>query len=580
MARRGPDAAGEWVSPDQRTLLGHRRLAVIEPGAAAGQPMQSSCGTVTLTFNGEIYNHAELRRELERSGLRFRTRSDTEVVLEMYLRHGLDMLGRLRGMFALALHDRRTRELYLIRDPYGIKPLYYHDDGWTVRAASQVKALLRDPAVPRGRDPAGLAGFYLLGSVPEPFTLYGAVRAVPAGSWVRVGLRGAERPVEYFSLAEEFHAATASEAAGREPEETLGPALADSVRAHLVADVPVGVLLSGGVDSGVLARLATEASRDPLHTVTVRFTEWKGTRRDESRDAEARARALGSIHHAVTVSRRDFEGETERWLEAMDQPSIDGVNVYFAARAVRAAGLKVALSGIGADELFGGYPSFRDVPRWSRLLRTMRALPGAGRLFWTLTAPFAPRLPSKLPGLLELGRTFAGAYLLRRGLFLPQELPRVMGKEAAAEGLRRLALLRRIRAALHPDPGSDHARVATLESSFYLRNQLLRDADWAGMAHSVELRVPFVDLPMLRAVAPWLARAARGEGKARLAVQGRWEEPAAGTREKRGFSTPAGEWLERSPVLDEWRRIPALREQGCPWPRRWAYAVARREAAT
>jgi asparagine synthase (glutamine-hydrolysing) len=575
MTVRGPDGSGEWMSADGRVGLGHRRLSIIDLSEAGSQPMANEDGSVRVVLNGEIYNYQLLREELLARGHAFRSTSDTEVLLHLYEERGEAMLDALRGMFAFALWDERRGAMLLARDPYGIKPLYYADDGWTVRAASQVKALLAGGRVSRLAEPAGICGFYLFGSVPEPFTLYQEIRAVPAGSLVWVDQRGASEPKRYFSIAQVFHAAK-QQAQRLSPEEAQGAirrALLDSVRHHLIADVPVGAFLSAGIDSGSLVGLAGEAGYADLRTVTLAFAEYQNTPDDESLIAGEVARNFGTRHTTRPLDEAEFQRDLPQILAAMDQPSIDGINTYFVSKSAAEMGLKVALSGLGGDELFAGYPSFQDLPQWVRPTAIPGRVPGLGKLVRHALTPLLPRRASpKAAGMIEYGGSYAGAYLLRRGLFMPWELPSLVGEEVAREGLRRLAPLQMLKAVLDPDPGSPYARVATLEASLYMRNQLLRDADWASMAHSVEVRVPLVDVGLLKALAPALCSAPSTNNKQMLAQSARVPLPTVVTgRSKTGFNVPIGRWLERSRALDIWRRIPALNRPGTHWSRRWAY---------
>ena len=355
-------------------------------------------------------------------------------------------------------------------------------------------------------------------------------------------------------------------------------ALLDSVRAHLVADVPVGVFLSGGIDSGALVGLMRDAGQDDIQAVTLAFGEFKDRREDEAPLAHEVARLYGARHTTRLVTRAEFEQDLPRIIEAMDQPSIDGVNTWFVSKAARELGLKVALSGLGGDELLGGYPSFRDIPRWVSLLSIPGRLPLLGKAARVTAQPLVAALGAspKSAGMLELGGSYAGAYLLRRGLFMPWELGRMLAPDVIAEGLRRLAPLRLIGDAIEPRPRSAHAKVAALEASLYMRNQLLRDADWSSMAHGLEVRVPLVDHVLLNTVAT-------------VACTGRWSEPGVGkaslalspstplpervvSRAKTGFTTPIGSWLQS-------RSLPpsaALRAAGRPkqWARQWAERLA------
>jgi asparagine synthase (glutamine-hydrolysing) len=547
MRARGPDGSGVWWSSDRRCGLGHRRLSILDLTDRAAQPMASADGNLIVTFNGEIYNYLALRAELEAAGACFRTTSDTEALLHLYARDGAAMVHRLRGMFAFAIWDETRRELFLARDPYGIKPLYTANDGWTFRFASQVKALLAGGQVSRDPEPAGIAGFHLFGSVPEPFTLYRDIRALPAGHTQRIDQAGPREPRPFANLAAILAAGAAARASAVELGERLRSAVLDSVRAHLLADVEVGIFLSAGVDSGTLLGLMADAGQREIRAITLAFDEFRGTTEDEAPFAAQVAERYGAKHIVRRVGEREFCDDLPAIIDAMDQPSIDGVNTWFVAKAAKEAGLKVALSGLGGDELLAGYPSFVDVPRWRRRFGPFAAVPGLGRaarpLIRTLAPGFARRQPKAL-GLLEYGRSWAGTYLLRRGLFLPSELKVVMDPAFAREGRRRLKPLRRLGATLTPDPGSDVGRVCVLESAHYMRNQLLRDADWAGMAHGVEIRVPLVDLRLLESLAPAIPSLAAQIGKAALAKAPSVQLPAAVvSRTKTGFTVPTGAWM-------------------------------------
>ena len=544
MRSRGPDAADVWLSEDARVGLGHRRLAIIDLSAAGAQPMRR--GALAIIFNGEIYNYRELRARLEAKGRTFTSHSDTEVLLALYDELQEGMLGELRGMFAIALWDGARRRMLLARDPYGIKPLYYADDGGTVRIASQVKALIAGGKVDTRFEPAAAAGFLLRGTVPEPFTMYRAIRALPAGSYAYVDANGAGEARQYFSIA-----ATLRE--GVESARPLGDAevhdaVLESVRYHMVADVPVGAFLSAGIDSSAIVAFAREAGASDLQTMTLRFEEYRGRDNDEAPLAAVVAQRYGVRHTIRELTLDDFRNELPRIFAAMDQPTVDGLNSYFISKAAAELGLKVALSGTGGDELFGGYTSFRDIPRWMPITSVLSRVPGLGEGVYRLNSALANRsrhISPKMGEILRHGSSYAGAYLVKRGRFLTSELAGVMGDELAREGLQRLDLLNLIERTVTPDPGTPYARVAALESSLYLRNQLLRDMDWASMAHSLEVRVPLVDAHLLRRLAPLLA-ARKGRGKGILANAPRPPLPEeVRTRRKTGFTLPIKEWLRQ-----------------------------------
>ena len=579
MQRRGPDGSGEWLSADGRVGLAHRRLAIIDLSQRGAQPMHTRDGKLSITFNGEIYNYRSLRAELERKGYEFESQSDTEVLLHLYRDRGPDMLRALRGMYAFGLWDAAERSMLLARDPYGIKPLYYSTHDGSLRFASQVKALLAGGRVPRAPDSAGSVGFHLWGFVPEPFTSCAAVSALQAGSSMLVSEAGVAPVRTHFSVAGAWAEACENAAAwSGDVGEHVQRAVRESVEAHMVADVPVSAFLSAGIDSGALAGVMSDHGTS-LHAITLAFTEFAGKPDDEAPDAAEVARHYGFIHHVRRVDEHEFQQDLPAILEAMDQPTIDGLNTWFVSKATAELGLKIAVSGLGGDELFGGYPSFRQVPRLARALAWPSKTPGLGRATRSLLVPALRRLPRVHPkgaGTLEYGGSVTGAYWLKRGLFMPWELPGVLPADWARDGLARLAPEASLEALLDPMPRDPWAQVAALEAQSYMRNQLLRDTDWASMAHSLEVRVPLVDHVLLTQLAAalvhddhtlsgkrWLAKAPRSPLPQRL-VQ----------RKKTGFSTPIDTWLQHAAVLDIWRAQPTLRAANCPWARRYACAIA------
>lgn len=577
MRARGPDGAGSWWSADGCCGLAHRRLTILDLSDRASQPMTSEDGGLVVVFNGEIYNYPELRGELEARGAKFRTTSDTEVLLHLYARHGTEMVHRLRGMFAFGIWDEQRRGLFLARDPYGIKPLYTADDGRTFRFASMVKALLAGGRVSRDPEPAGHVGFHLFGSVPEPFTLYRDIRGLPAGHTQWIDATGPREPKPFANLAAVLATGEQYCTIAAELADVVRMAVVESVRLHLLADVEVGIFLSAGVDSGALLGLMRDAGQQGTHAITLAFEEFFGTDEDEAPFAALVAERYGAHHIVRRVGQREFLSDLPAILEAMDQPSIDGINTWFVSKAVREAGLKVAISGLGGDELLAGYPSFVDVPRWRRRFGPLAAIPGVGPLARQLMRVFPSYVAAARPkalGLLEYADSWAGAYLLRRGLFLPHELSHVMERDFAREGLRRLKPLDRLAASLIPDPGSDTARVCALESSHYLRNQLLRDADWAGMAHGVEIRVPLVDVALLKSLAPVITRLEGGVGKAMLARAPSTPLPeVVVNRAKTGFAVPTGAWM--AAASQRGKPSKGLRESRGLVSRRWSRVVLR-----
>src|SRR5215472_638304 len=404
MQTRGPDGAGAWWSADRRCGLGHRRLSVLDLSDRAAQPMLSDDESLVIVFNGEIYNYPELRAELEADGVRFRTTSDTEVLLHLYARDGTKMVNRLRGMFAFAVWDDVRRSIFLARDPYGIKPLYTADDGWTFRFASQVKALLAGGQVSRDPEPAGIVGFHLFGSIPEPFTLYREIRSLPAGHTQWVDAAGPREPRAFSNLAEVLAKGATNQVSSADVSERVRSGILDSVRAHLVADVEVGIFLSAGIDSGALLGTMRDAGQREIRAITLAFDEFRGTSEDEAPLAALVCKQYEARHTVRHLREQEFVQDLPAILEAMDQPSIDGVNTWFVSKAAREAGLKVAISGLGGDELLGGYPSFSDVPHWRHRFGPFAVIPGLGALARRVIAAAAPSISFRRPkalGILE-----------------------------------------------------------------------------------------------------------------------------------------------------------------------------------
>jgi asparagine synthase (glutamine-hydrolysing) len=440
---RGPDGSGLWIDKNRGIGLAHRRLAIIDLSERGSQPMADKDNRLHITFNGEIYNYKEIRRELQSDGISFYSDSDTEVLLALYQRDGTAMVERLRGMFAFAIWDSRHNGLFLARDPYGIKPLYYSDNGHTLRFASQVKALMAGGAISSELDPAGVAGFLMWGSVPEPITIQRDIQLLQAGHTLWVDSSGNHQPQCYWNLAQTISTATmqAQTLSPDEARESACIALRSSVQAHMVADVPVATFLSAGLDSSTVTGLARSLSNHPLSTLTLSFPEFVGTANDEAPLAASIAQHLDVSNQLTLIDSSEFETEFPRFLTAMDQPSLDGINTWFISKAAVEAGFKVALSGLGGDELLGGYASFRTIPQTVANCRRWHRWPGVARsgrfLQQHLIGPVLNK-PVNETGRLDLCNSYFGAYRLARGVMMPWDLSIILDKDFADQGLRRL----------------------------------------------------------------------------------------------------------------------------------------------
>ena len=549
MHRRGPDFQGIWQEPGVQ--LGHRRLAILDLDMRANQPMHSDCGRYVIVFNGEIYNFHALRSGLRAVGFQFRTTSDTEVLLALFAREGAAMLSRLRGMFAFVIWDRTTRRAFAARDPYGIKQIYWVQTADGVLMASQVRALLATGLVTRTPCARGQASYWLLGSVAEPHTWYRDIRVLQAGhcAWIEEGRMG--QPQHWWDVADAWRTAPTTPPPVGEVRERTRAALRESVKAHLVADVPVGVFLSGGIDSGALAGLMAEAGAQNLQGITIAYDEFAGTHNDEAPVAAALAAHFGITHHVRRVTRAEFVADMPRILAAMDQPTVDGINTWYASKAVAELGLKVVVSGLGGDELFQGYSSFRQLPKLVSARGVANSIPGVMALVRAATAWRARRSGNaRWQHLPDWARSIGGAWWLRRGLFAPSQLPALMGEELATLGLQGFSPDAWLREMCGVLPASPILALGQIESTTYMLNQLLRDSDWASMDHSVEVRTPLVDAWLLRDLRPLLSAFSQFPNKRLLAEAPDKPLPEELiNRRKTGFGIPVQTWLKQMGVV-------------------------------
>jgi len=584
---RGPDDSGTWISSNGHVGLAQRRLAIIDLSPRGHQPMSTPEGELTITFNGEIYNHVSLRSELQKLGARFHSDSDTEVILLGYQHWGSEVVDRLRGMFAFAIWDERRRELFLARDPLGIKPLYLAEGPGKLAFASEVRAL--GTIMDRGEvDPNALVNFLLWGSISSPTTLHSRVRALEPGHWLKIRESFEREEHTYWRVEDAFRGVRVS--SEEEGFSRIADALRDSIRHHLVADVPVGAFLSGGVDSVSLVALLTEVHGRPIETVTLTSDD---PDLDESRLAALAARHYGTRHHEIHLDIEEIRERIPTAIDAMDQPTIDGINTYLVSEAAHQAGLKVAVSGIGGDELFGGYATFRQVPRFLRWTQGIGSIPGGIRAarsaVRTLGDRALPREASKLDRILENGTTLEGAYFACRGLFSADEIQNLLNPDlvravGTIDPSRSLAN----RIDSNALPAED--RISALELRQYLQSQLLRDTDAASMAHALEVRTPLVDRTLLCEVAT-VSACRRLSGPAKRALRTAPNRPVPReiwNRKKQGFTIPFEKWLRsRSLELplpthpafnpDAIRAISSRFERGeVHWSRIWALMVIAR----
>jgi asparagine synthase (glutamine-hydrolysing) len=550
IGHRGPDGRGlkrvTGAGSDPAVVFGHTRLAIIDVSSAGAQPMGGDGSDPWITYNGETYNFIQLRKELERRGRRFASQSDTEVLLRGYDEWGKEFVERLRGMFAFALWDPARKELLLARDRFGIKPLYYYAGDGFLLFASEVRALLSTGLVPRRLDATALWQYLGYQSVPAPRTLVAGVRLLEPGHTMTVTPDGRRIEHEYWSLlqAREPSADGVSETAARQ---RVGELLRESVAAHMVSDVPVGAFLSGGIDSSAVVALMREAGHCP-RTFSIGFAERAF---DESEHAALVARTFGADHTHIPLSEAQLLDQLPQALGAMDLPSGDGINTYLVSRAVREKGMTVALSGLGGDELFGGYPSFsrlariRDAARfWGRSPAILRsaaatAIRAAGRSSVAATKAAA--------AIATDGSLAAMFPLTRQVLSVEQRQALLEQRPLAAVTDRSDPYDRLLADAFGASPNRDvFAQVSFAETRTYMHDVLLRDTDQMSMAHALEVRVPLLDHVLAEYVVtlPDEFKASNGTPKRLLvaSLEGLLP-PVIVHRPKQGFTLPFEPWM-------------------------------------
>ncbi|MBX7209098.1 MAG: asparagine synthase (glutamine-hydrolyzing) [Verrucomicrobiaceae bacterium] len=563
LRHRGPDDNGIWINAGGTAGLAHVRLAILDLTPAGHQPMHTADGELHIIFNGEIYNFRELRAGLEKEGVVFKTNSDTEVLLQMYRARGVSMLSELRGMFAFAIWDEKRRNCLLARDPMGIKPLYYALNGQRMVFASELRALQTAGLVGRDLDAGALIRYFQMGSVPEPQTLLADVHSLEAGHYL-MWENGRVAKRCYWRVA--FPEKQTQPMDPVRATDEVRSALLDSLRAHFVSDVPVGVFLSGGIDSTALVALARVEGHENLATFSIGVND---PEMDEAAIAEKTAGFFGTQHRTMHLDAALGRQIFARFLESMDQPSIDGLNTHTVSSFASEHGMKVVLSGLGGDELFAGYRSFDSVPRLHAFNRAVHCLPGAATLAgWAMErCPLSARV-RRVGSLLRSEVTMKSAFRCFRSIFSlrsaqllaaryldchPRNLPELYYSQVQAKEARNA--------------------VSECEITLYMRNQLLKDSDVMSMARGLELRVPFVDRVLFERIAavPAVLRLRQGKQMLLDAVP---EIPEwVRNQRKRGFMFPFEKWLEedwKQPFADAASKVPYGRPS---WYQSWAVFV-------
>jgi asparagine synthase (glutamine-hydrolysing) len=559
LRHRGPDDAGIYQSGP--IALAHTRLSILDLSAAGHQPMATPDGRYWITFNGEIYNFQALRSQLENQGITFQSHTDTEVILRLYERYGPDCVHHLRGMFALAIWDDWQKVAFLARDPLGIKPLYYWQSGSTLLFASELRAILASGLPPKQLSPTGLYGYLTTGSVPEPHTLIDQIYLLKAGHYLQ-WQAGEIQHQSYWQINFLPQSIESDEAIA-----TVRDALIDSVQHHFVSDVPVGVFLSGGIDSTAMVALARQTQTAPLHTYSIGFEDPQWNEADLARKV---AEKFETEHTEYILTAAVSRSLLPQFLAAVDQPSIDGFNTFCVSKIAHDSGTKVVLSGLGGDEIFGGYKSFQAVAQMVRLGQRLKPLnPLPSTLGWGLEQwSSSPKL-RRIGDFLQCSPTASAAYQRFRGIFSHREAGQIMRQYFPQD----ITLPPRSALPLQQTFASTEDEISWLELSQYMRNQLLRDSDVMSMIWGLELRVPLVDQTLLEKIAKIPSSLRLQPGK-KLLTQAVPEIPDwIANRPKQGFSFPYEQWMQ-----NEWQEY--VRDTQVPehiplshWYRRWSLVV-------
>lgn len=532
MQHGGPDGEGQFLSDKNSICFGHRRLALIDLSADAAQPMTDVTRNYTITFNGEIYNYPELKIELQKLGYLFKNQSDTEVILVAYAHWGTAAFDRFNGMFAFALFDKRLQKVYLVRDQSGMKPLYYQVKNRQLLFASEIRAFRKIGINQENIDWRIL--FLAFGFIPEPQTILQDVLMLPKGSFLEWNVLAENHQLKSYLQSKEISAITNLE----EAKYLVRQKLHEAVQRHLIADAPVGLFLSGGIDSSIVALEASATKGAGLHTLSLTFDD---AAFDESQYQLLMASKIKSQHHELHLTKVDFDTQIFNILQAMDQPSADGINTWFVSKLAQKHGLKAVLSGLGGDELFGGYPSFKRI----KSLRKVRKNLPDNML----------KLLQKIPNEAYQKLTYlslnsdVGYYLSLRGYFAPMQIANILNMPVKEVWQKIDAF--KYADSLITDP---ILFAAQLEQDLYMKNQLLRDTDAMSMQHGIEIRMPFLDMELMQTINSIHPNIRFDQKLTKGLLIKSYQNilpPEIWKRKKMGFSFPLQKWLKQNLIVTE-----------------------------
>lgn len=495
LKRRGPDAKGIWSN--ETVFLGSRRLAIFDLNERSNQPMRSICSRYFLVFNGSIYNYKELRNYLIERGVKLKTLSDSEVILELFALEGSEMLKKLRGMFAFVIWDNEKKEAFAARDPYGIKPLYIGLNSEGLILASQVKTLISTRKFKTDKDMFSEFSFENFGYVIEPRTWFQNIKSLKAGHYIVVRDNKIINDQKWFETEKIWISADKSnlKLSTTDILNTIKHALTETVKKHLVSDVPIGIFLSGGIDSSLLAALISQNTKKNIKTITVLFEDYENTENDETYIAKKVSEKFGFSHYVYKVSKEDFYKDLPEILQSMDQPSVDGINTWYASKAAASLNLKVVFSGLGGDELFFGYDHYKKLSFLLNFFNFIKKIPLAAKLInYVFKIVSLITNDKRWRFIVKYSNSNLKLWFLKRSILFSKD-------KKEKNYSNKLSISEFYKEYLNEDFkynfNNTKIHLSLLDSLFYMRNQLLRDGDWASMYHGIELRTPFVDVELI-----------------------------------------------------------------------------------
>ncbi len=540
MHRGGPDDFGHIINTDLGYALGHRRLSIIDVSPSGHQPMVDEETDIEIVFNGEIYNYQELKKELESKGHYFNSKSDTEILIKGYKEWGADMLPKLKGMFAFVLIDKTNQTLFAARDHAGIKPLYIGYNNEDVFFSSEIRGI---KAIDENwqENPNWKIWFLTFGFLPDPVTTLKGVKPLPSGCYIKINLKTKEEKIVSFYSYKYNNNIVPYQAAVKKIKDLVNQA----VKRHLIADVPIGIFLSGGIDSSILAIIAQKQQKSVVETISIYFDDEKYS---EKEFQEIIVQQTGVKHHFYKITKEEFLSSWSDIYESLDQPSTDAINTHFICKYAQKNGLKVVLSGLGADEIFGGYPSINRATKFNhykRLAIINKFLPS----FINNSYP-----NKKLDFLSE--NIDASEYLLYRGLFTPKDVAKILEitEKAVWKELNLFSFQENISIL-----GSQN-KATYYETAIYMQSQLLKDSDIQSMWHGLELRVPFLDIDLMTYVNNLHPSIKFSQSKTKqLLVDAYINElpEKIWNRPKQGFTFPFGNWFKQMKIFQNPMIVPS-----------------------